>query len=143
VSRSKERSGSPVVLVAAEEWDVLRMVRDVLRRKGFVVIPARSGQEVVHLARAKHPSLILMEIMMPLLDGYAAARVLRRDAATCCIPIIAFHAPHRFSGRTGRPRSDGAGDALTQSEERTLLDRIRQALDARQASSAYGYGIAR
>jgi CheY-like chemotaxis protein len=143
VSRNKERNGSPVVLVAAEEWEVLRMVRDALRRRGFLVIPARSGQEVVHLARAKRPSLILMEIMMPLLDGYAAARVLRRDATTCAIPIIAFHAPHRLSRRTGGQKSDGEGGALTQSEERELFNRIRQALDARHESSAYGYGFAR
>jgi len=141
VSRSRERSDSPVVLVAAEEWEVLEMVLDALRRRGYRVVPARSGQEVIHLARGKRPDVILMEIMMPLLDGYRAARVLRRDGATCAIPIIAFHAPHRLSGtRGGRGRKDGG--TLTPLEEKELTNRIRQALDARRAGSALGYGFA-
>ena len=64
---------------------------------GFVPIPARRGKEGVEKARAEKPELIIMDIMMPGMDGWESARELRASAETKDIPILAATALFRDS----------------------------------------------
>lgn len=118
-----------VILVAENEPPMLNTLRSVLERNGYRTIPARNGEEIVNLARKERPDLILMDMRMPLLDGYASARVLSRDSVTRDIPIIAFQAP---SGGTSGD-SSGRGRNLKPFDEKQLLKQIHQALQARHA----------
>jgi two-component system, cell cycle response regulator DivK len=69
-----------------------KLVRDVLKFKGYVVIEAETGEEGVRLALEQRPSLILMDIRLPGIDGVEALRRIRADATTRGIPIMAITA---------------------------------------------------
>ena len=87
-----------------------QMNRDMLsrrlRRKGFEVLLATDGQEGVSLARSGAPDLILMDMSLPTMDGWTAARLLKSDTDTQNIPIIALTA-HAMRG--DRDKALGAG----------------------------------
>jgi len=119
------RPAGAVVLVAEDEPLVLRMLLSALDRNGYVAIQAGGGDDVVNVARRERPDIILMDVMMPLLDGYAATRVLRRDPNTRDIPIIAFQPPP--------PGNGGKSGSLRPSDERVLIDRIRYVLQTKHA----------
>jgi diguanylate cyclase (GGDEF)-like protein len=76
------------ILVADNEPDILRFVEVNLRLEGFDVTTARDGEEVLRLASETRPSLILLDVMMPKLDGLEVCRRLRADARTSHVPII-------------------------------------------------------
>ncbi len=63
-----------------------------LARKGFDVVTAEDGAQGVEKARSESPNLILMDLNLPVVDGWEATRQLKADPATCAIPIIALSA---------------------------------------------------
>ena len=78
------------VLIVEDEPKNLKLGRDLLLRFGYKTIDATDGEQGIALARAKRPDLILMDIMMPKMDGLEATRILKADAVTKDIPIIAL-----------------------------------------------------
>jgi diguanylate cyclase (GGDEF)-like protein len=79
---------SETILVADNEPDILRFVEVNLRLEGFDVITARDGREALDCAIDKRPALVLLDVMMPELDGFEVCRRLRADARTSHIPVI-------------------------------------------------------
>ena len=82
----------PLVVLAEDDDDTRGVYSLILRHFGYRVEEATTGHEVVALTRSLHPSLVLMDIGLPGLDGFQASRVLKSDAATNSIPLIAFSA---------------------------------------------------
>lgn len=80
--------GAPLVLVADDDEDILGLVSFRLERSGYEVAAAKDGEEALHLARELSPALVVLDVMMPRLDGYEVARRLREDEATRGIPVI-------------------------------------------------------
>ncbi|MBI2162676.1 MAG: TIGR02266 family protein [candidate division NC10 bacterium] len=76
------------ILVVDDEPLVLHMLRDVLTRLPADVLEAKEGEEALRLAKAERPDLILLDVMMPRMDGYQVAAALKQDPATATIPII-------------------------------------------------------
>ena len=78
----------PKILIVEDD----PMIRDVLSRRlqieGYQVITAESGEEGIEKAKAELPDLVLMDVVMPGLNGYQATRTLTRDEATKHIPVI-------------------------------------------------------
>ena len=62
------------ILVVEDQEDNRRIVRDLLTRSGYEIIEAMTGEEGVTVAETQHPDLILMDIQLPVIDGYEAAR---------------------------------------------------------------------
>jgi two-component system cell cycle response regulator DivK len=81
-----------VVLIVDDEPNNLKLFRDLLGVAGYTVIEATDGKQAVELARARKPDLILMDIQMPVMDGLEATRILKADATTRDIPIVAVTA---------------------------------------------------
>jgi len=77
------------VLIIEDNENNLYMMRFIVNKLGHAVLEARDGASGVVLAREKRPDLILMDIQLPLMDGYAATRRIREDAALKTVPIIA------------------------------------------------------
>lgn len=77
-----------VILIVEDDPKSLTLTKDLLKISGYDTIEATDGQQGVAVARAKKPDLILMDLMMPKMDGYAAAHMLKTDAATKNIPIV-------------------------------------------------------
>jgi len=80
------------ILIVEDDPMIQDLLDEILQDEGFDTVVAADGQTGVELARADHPSLILMDIMLPVMDGAAAIRQLKADPATRTIPIIAMSA---------------------------------------------------
>jgi DNA-binding response OmpR family regulator len=76
------------VLIVEDEETLVRNLAEMLRGEGFSVITANDGEEGLERLRGEHPDLIVLDIMLPKLDGLSLCRIIRRDAATAHIPII-------------------------------------------------------
>ena len=81
-----------LILVVEDNDKNRKLVRAVLTFKGYDIIEAETGEEGVRLAQERHPSLILMDIRLPGIDGIEALRQLRAEEATREIPIMAMTA---------------------------------------------------
>src|SRR5215211_3625004 len=76
------------ILVVDDEPEILTITRDYLDRAGFRVIVASDGDTALRLARMERPSLLVLDLMLPGMDGLDVARGLRQDPATRALPII-------------------------------------------------------
>jgi DNA-binding response OmpR family regulator len=76
------------VLVAEDDPDILALVAHRLARSGHEVIPAPDGEEALRLAFEHRPDLMVLDVMMPHLDGYEVTRAIRRNPATEHIPVL-------------------------------------------------------
>lgn len=85
-------SGQPTVMVVEDFEDNRFMMRRLLEMSGYHVLEAINGEEAIELARREHPSLILMDLSLPLLDGLAATRRIREHAELRDVPIVAVSA---------------------------------------------------
>ena len=81
-----------LILIVEDNDKNLKLVRDVLQVKGFSTIEAGTAEDGVKLAAERNPDLILMDIHLPGMNGIEALKVLRADAATSKIPVIAVTA---------------------------------------------------
>jgi DNA-binding response OmpR family regulator len=77
-----------VVLVADDDDDIRSLVAYRMEKAGYGVLQARDGEEAVRLALEHRPALAILDVMMPIADGYEVARRLREDEATKRMPII-------------------------------------------------------
>jgi two-component system, cell cycle response regulator DivK len=100
------------ILVAEDEPDNRRIVVRVLTVEGYETLEAADGQAAVALARREHPDLIMMDLAMPGMDGWEAARQLKADPETADIPIIALTA-FALRGDEERAREAGCDDYLS------------------------------
>ena len=85
----------PLVLIAEDYPDAREMMCLALGMLGYEVMEAEDGAQAVALALEAHPDLILLDLNLPLLDGFQAAALIRRQPATKNIPIIACTARHQ------------------------------------------------
>jgi two-component system cell cycle response regulator DivK len=81
-----------LILIVEDNEKNLKLVRDVLRVKGYATIEATTAEDGIALANEHIPALILMDIQLPGMNGIDALRVLRADPATAGIPVIAVTA---------------------------------------------------
>jgi two-component system cell cycle response regulator DivK len=81
-----------LILIVEDNEKNLKLVRDVLQVKGFSTLEAGTAEDGIRLARERKPDLILMDIHLPGISGIEALKVLRADAATAAIPVIAVTA---------------------------------------------------
>ena len=119
-------SPAPRILIAEDHPDSRDALRALLEAFGYQTAVAVNGREAIELALAEKPDLILMDIMMPELDGFEATRILRDHDQTRTIPIIAVTA---MEGAHQLALQAGASDFLRKPiDTRILLDKIRQLL---------------
>lgn len=89
----------PTVLVVDDSEDIRELTRLQLSMLGCRVVEAANGREAVELAGKECPSLILMDISMPVLDGLEATRLIREIVGLCDVVIVAFTALHSYECR--------------------------------------------
>ena len=76
------------ILIADDEKDVLMVLEKRLSDAGYGVVKAENGEDAVTTARSEHPDLIILDVMMPGMDGAGVADILKHDKTTKDIPII-------------------------------------------------------
>lgn len=85
-------SANPIILLAEDHDDTRGVYSLILRHFGFQVEEATNGLDAVETARRCQPSLVLLDIGLPLLDGFQASRLLKSEPTTAGIPVLAFSA---------------------------------------------------
>jgi two-component system cell cycle response regulator DivK len=78
------------ILIVEDEPKNLKLLRDLLQRFGYEILEAPDGEQGVKITMEKIPDLILMDIMMPKMDGLEATRIIKADNKTKHIPVIAL-----------------------------------------------------
>ena len=81
-----------LILIVEDNDKNLKLVRDVLQVKGYATVEAGNAEDGIILARERKPDLVLMDIQLPGMSGIDAIGVLRADAATASIPVVAVTA---------------------------------------------------
>ncbi len=76
------------ILVVDDHPDIIELLQEGFRRKGFEVVGAGNGQEALAKVYQEHPDLILLDIMMPLFDGYEICQTLKAQEETKNIPVV-------------------------------------------------------
>ena len=84
--------GALKILVAEDDADIRLMMRMLLGMKGYRVVEARDGQETVDVATQERPDLILMDLQLPRLNGFAVARFVRQTDSIRDVPIVVVSA---------------------------------------------------
>jgi two-component system phosphate regulon response regulator PhoB len=119
------------VLVVEDEEDILELLRFNLAKEGFVVTTALTGEEGLKKARAEIPDLLLLDLLLPGMDGLQVARLLKEDPATRYIPIVMLTAKGEEADIvTGLEL--GADDYVTKPfSKKVLVARLRAVLRRR------------
>ncbi len=116
------------ILVTEDNEDNRRIMHDLLVSAGYEVLEALTGEEGVAAAGTQRPDLILMDIQLPVFDGYEATRRIKADPALRAIPIIAVTS-YALSGDEVKAREAGCDGYMSKPfSPRELLAKVREFL---------------
>lgn len=85
----------PRILLVDDEMSIIQTVQTRLKHEGYDVLIAKDGQEALTIARAEQPALIILDLMLPKLNGYEVCTMLKQDTRYQKIPIMLFTARAR------------------------------------------------
>ncbi|HXS01113.1 MAG TPA: response regulator [Pyrinomonadaceae bacterium] len=123
----KKAADPPKVLLVEDTEDNRFMMRRLLEMSGYRVVEAMNGEEAVNLARAEQPQLILMDLSLPVIDGLAATRLIRKLPALEATPIIAVSA-HDTSDFQDEAVEAGCNSYVTKPIDFNQLEQLIQQL---------------
>jgi two-component system cell cycle response regulator DivK len=119
---------SKLILVVEDQEDNRQILRDMLLAADYEIVEAVNGEEALAAVAKQRPDLILMDIQIPIIDGYEATRRIKADPALRSIPIIAVTS-HALSGGEEKARAAGCDDFVPKPySPRQLLAKVRQYL---------------
>jgi len=116
------------ILVVDDDAELIELISFNLKQAGYAIGTASNGLEAIKKAHSLDPDLIVLDVMMPELDGFAVCEILRRDTKTASIPIMMLTA---ISSELGRMAALGSGatDFVTKPfSPRLLIGRIEELL---------------
>jgi two-component system, cell cycle response regulator DivK len=118
--------GNKRILVVEDQPDNRQIIRDMLAPTDYEITEAENGEEALAAIAKQRPDLILMDIQLPVMDGYEATRRIKADASLRSIPIIAVTS-YALSGEGQKARVAGCDDYVPKPfSPRQLLAKIRQ-----------------
>jgi len=119
------------VLIVDDSPTENRQVCAILKQAGYEVISAESGEDGLKLAREQHPDLVVMDVVMPGLNGFQATRQLGRDSATADIPVVILSSKGQETDRLWGERQGAKGYLVKPVDGKLLLKTIKQILGNR------------
>ena len=133
------------ILIVDDDVQTLRLVSMMLERQGYRILSANTGSQALHIAHTEHPHVIVLDIMMPDMDGYEVTRRLRKNPETANVPILMFTAKTQLEDKVYGYEA-GADDYLTKpihpaeltAHLRALLSRNRE---RKESPKERGYTI--
>jgi two-component system, cell cycle response regulator DivK len=115
-------------MVVEDQPDNRKIIRDVFAPTGYEIIEAENGEEALAAVAKAKPDLILMDIQLPIMDGYTATRRIKGDPALRSIPVIAVTS-YALSGEEKKAREAGCDDYIPKPYgPRELLAKVRRYL---------------
>jgi twitching motility two-component system response regulator PilH len=118
----------PSILVVDDSPTETFTVKGILEKAGFEVVTACDAEQGMKAARERRPDLILMDVVMPGLNGFQATRQLSRDPETAAIPVVILTTKNQETDRVWGVRQGARGYLTKPVDERQLLGTIRQVL---------------
>jgi two-component system, cell cycle response regulator DivK len=123
-----ESNGHTILIVEDNEKN-MKLARDILRFHGFATIEATTGEDGVALAREKQPTLVLMDIQLPGIDGVTALERIRHEPATARIPIVALTASVMKEDRERFDKAGFDGFITKPIDVRAFPGQVREAIE--------------
>jgi two-component system cell cycle response regulator DivK len=116
------------ILVVEDQEDNRRILRDLFANAGYELIEAESGEDALSALATSRPDLILMDIQLPVMDGYEATRQIRANPDLKSVPIIAVTS-YALAGDEAKARAAGCSAYVTKPySPRALLAKVREYL---------------
>ena len=132
-ARSTSQQMKPKILIVDDEPDVVQLIEYNLKSAGYDVMTATDGQDALQQARGSSPDLIILDLMLPEVDGLDVCKILRRDAGTAGIPIVMLTAKASETDRV-LGLELGADDYVTKPfSPRELVLRVKRLLRSESA----------
>jgi two-component system cell cycle response regulator DivK len=117
-----------IILVVEDQEDNRRILRDLLTSAGYDILEATNGGDALTAAASHRPDLILMDIQLPVVDGYEATRRIKADPVLGAIPVIVITS-YALSGDEAKARAAGCDDYVTKPySPREVLSKVREYL---------------
>jgi two-component system, OmpR family, alkaline phosphatase synthesis response regulator PhoP len=127
------------ILVVDDEIYIVHILEFSLTMEGYSVLTASDGEEALRIIEQERPDLVVLDIMMPKLDGYEVCRQLRQDEQFRSLPVILLSAKGRPIDREAG-LSAGADDYITKPfSPRKLLEKMRELLERQDLKKAVGF----
>jgi len=124
------------ILIVDDDLETLRLVGLTLQRQGYQIISAQNGSESIRLANVEKPDLIILDLMMPGIDGYQVTLHLKSNPATSAIPILVFTAKSQIDDKV-KSYEAGVDDYLTKPVHPTeLVTHIKTILSSEKKAVA-------
>ena len=120
-----------VVLIVDDSPTEMAALTGMLKRHGVEGLSAQNADAGLELARTRHPDLVLMDVVMPGLNGFQATRQLAKDPDTSGIPVVMVSTKSQETDRVWAMRQGARGYVTKPIDERLLLQTIRQVLDSK------------
>jgi two-component system cell cycle response regulator DivK len=116
------------ILVVEDQEDNRRILRDLLTSADYEILEAENGEEALTAAAKQRPDLILMDLQLPIMDGYEATRRIKADPTLTDVPVIAVTS-YSLSNDRVKARAAGCDDFVPKPySPRQLLAKIQQLL---------------
>jgi len=129
-SKGQSLQGEGKVLVVDDSPTELHILKGFLEDAGYKVLLAENGESGIEMARSSKPDLVLMDVVMPGLNGFQATRQLSRDPETEDIPVIMVTTKDQETDRTWGLRQGAKEYIIKPVEKNELLSRIKDVLNA-------------
>ncbi len=123
-----EKANGDLVLIVEDNEKNMKLARDILQYHGFATVEATTGEDGVALAASRTPSVILMDIQLPGIDGVTALERIRKDAATSRIPVVAMTASVMKEDRERFDRAGFDGFITKPIDVKRFPDQVREAI---------------
>jgi DNA-binding response OmpR family regulator len=128
---------STTILVVDDEDDILKLLRKILESEGFAVVDARDGEEALKRVREARPSLVVLDLNLPKIDGFEVCSRIKRDPELKAIPVIMLTAAYDKVEHAEKGLSLGADEYVVKPFLReVLLHNINRLLARARAAQA-------
>ena len=123
-----EKANGELVLIVEDNEKNMKLARDILQYHGFSTAEATTGEDGVALAASRKPTVILMDIQLPGIDGVTAMERIRSDAATSRIPVVAMTASVMKEDRERFDKAGFDGFITKPIDVKRFPDQVREAI---------------
>lgn len=125
---SEQQAADAAILIVDDSRTVVRALQIILERAGYLTFSAADGVQGVALAKRQRPDLILMDVVMPIMNGFEATRALVNDPQTAAIPVIMMSGAEQVSDRIWGARLGAKGFLAKPFNNEELLGKIRNVI---------------
>ena len=122
-------AGKKKILVVEDEPNIIKLISFILKSSGYEVVEAEIGAEGIKKAKSEKPDMIILDVMMPKMDGFEVAKKLKADSATRNIPILMLSSKAQFEDKM-KGIDSGDTDYITKPfDKEDLVQKVKECLE--------------